>query len=122
MNVLDSLPRPFFVLAPMDDVTDSVFRRMVGSCAPPDLYFTEFVNVDGLRRMAALNGTVIPAELEVRLDEVNGQPGKVRELAVEVCTPLIAELLEGGAPGVHLYTLNFPRAAREIWANVGLGR
>lgn len=32
----------------MDDVTDSVFRQIVASCAPPDLYFTEFVNVDGL--------------------------------------------------------------------------
>lgn len=42
------LPKPFFVLAPMDDVTDTVFRQMVASCAPPDLFFTEFVNVDGL--------------------------------------------------------------------------
>jgi tRNA-dihydrouridine synthase len=33
----------------MDDVTDTVFRRVVGSCAPPELYFTEFVNVDGLQ-------------------------------------------------------------------------
>lgn len=47
-DILSKLPKPFFVLAPMDDVTDSVFRRIVGSCAPPDLYFTEFVNVDGL--------------------------------------------------------------------------
>lgn len=43
------LPKPFFVLAPMDDVTDSVFRQIVGSTAAPDLYFTEFVNVDGLQ-------------------------------------------------------------------------
>ncbi|MCA9327340.1 tRNA-dihydrouridine synthase [Candidatus Saccharibacteria bacterium] len=42
------LPKPFFVLAPMDDVTDTVFRQVVTSCAPPDLFFTEFVNVDGL--------------------------------------------------------------------------
>ena len=42
---------PFFVLAPMDDVTDTVFRRVVGACAAPDLYFTEFVNVDGLQSM-----------------------------------------------------------------------
>jgi nifR3 family TIM-barrel protein len=49
MPVLDDLPRPFFVLAPMDDVTDTVFRRIVGKCAAPDLYFTEFVNVDGLQ-------------------------------------------------------------------------
>ncbi len=42
------LPKPFFVLAPMDDVTDTVFRQIVNSCAAPDLSFTEFVNVDGL--------------------------------------------------------------------------
>jgi tRNA-dihydrouridine synthase len=49
MNLLPELPKPFFVLAPMDDVTDTVFRRIVGGCAPPDLYFTEFTNVDGLQ-------------------------------------------------------------------------
>jgi len=48
-GILSGLPRPFFVLAPMDDVTDTVFRRIVGRCAAPDLYFTEFVNVDGLQ-------------------------------------------------------------------------
>ncbi|MCU0667066.1 MAG: tRNA-dihydrouridine synthase [Patescibacteria group bacterium] len=45
----DSLPRPFFVLAPMDDVTDTVFRQIIATTAPPDLFFTEFVNVDGLQ-------------------------------------------------------------------------
>lgn len=40
--------KPFFVLAPMDDVTDTVFRQIVNSCQAPDLAFTEFVNVDGL--------------------------------------------------------------------------
>jgi tRNA-dihydrouridine synthase len=49
MNFLEELPKPFFVLAPMDDVTDTVFRQIVDSCAPADLYFTEFVNVDGLQ-------------------------------------------------------------------------
>lgn len=48
-NVLESLPRPFFVLAPMDDVTDTVFRQIVADAAKPDLSFTEFVNVDGLQ-------------------------------------------------------------------------
>jgi len=49
MTDFSNLPRPFFVLAPMDDVTDTVFRRIVGDCARPDLYFTEFVNADGLQ-------------------------------------------------------------------------
>lgn len=46
---LARLPKPFFVLAPMDDVTDTVFRRIIADTAAPDLYFTEFVNVDGLQ-------------------------------------------------------------------------
>jgi tRNA-dihydrouridine synthase len=46
---LKTLPKPFFVLAPMDDVTDTVFRQVIAATAPPDLYFTEFVNVDALQ-------------------------------------------------------------------------
>jgi tRNA-dihydrouridine synthase len=49
MSFLKDLPRPFFVLAPMDDVTDMVFRQVVNKCAAAGLYFTEFVNVDGLQ-------------------------------------------------------------------------
>jgi tRNA-dihydrouridine synthase len=48
-SFMDNLPKPFLILAPMDDVTDTVFRRVVADCAPPDVYFTEFVNVDGLQ-------------------------------------------------------------------------
>ena len=54
---LNKLPKPFLVLAPMDDVTDTVFRQVVADCAAPDLFFTEFVNVDALNspgREAAL--------------------------------------------------------------------
>lgn len=39
----------------MDDVTDTVFRQVVADCAPPDLYFTEFVNVDGLQSPGRAN-------------------------------------------------------------------
>jgi tRNA-dihydrouridine synthase len=49
MNDPQTLPKPFFVLAPMDDVTDTVFRQIIADCAPPDMYFTEFVNADGLQ-------------------------------------------------------------------------
>ncbi len=47
-NIWKELTKPIFVLAPMDDVTDVVFRQIVSSVAAPDLYFTEFTNVDGL--------------------------------------------------------------------------
>jgi tRNA-dihydrouridine synthase len=42
------LPKPILALAPMEDVTDSVFRRIVASCARPAVFFTEFTSVDGL--------------------------------------------------------------------------
>lgn len=38
------LPRPFFILAPMEAVTDVVFRHVVASAAKPDILFTEFTN------------------------------------------------------------------------------
>jgi tRNA-dihydrouridine synthase len=49
MSFLEELPKPFFILAPMDDVTDTVFRQVIADIAKPDLFFTEFVNVDGLQ-------------------------------------------------------------------------
>ncbi len=47
-NIWQKLPKPFFVLAPMDDVTDRVFRQVLVRIGKPDLFFTEFTNVDGL--------------------------------------------------------------------------
>ncbi len=49
MYSLESASKPLFVLAPMDDVTDTVFRQVIADIAPPDLFFTEFVNVDALQ-------------------------------------------------------------------------
>ncbi|MEH7223645.1 tRNA-dihydrouridine synthase [Bacillus sp. JJ1566] len=43
-NFWRDLPRPFFVLAPMEDVTDVVFRHVVSKAARPDVFFTEFTN------------------------------------------------------------------------------
>ncbi|MDD3035648.1 MAG: tRNA-dihydrouridine synthase [Candidatus Saccharimonadaceae bacterium] len=40
----EKLPKPFFVLAPMEGVTDIVFRHVILSAARPDVFFTEFVN------------------------------------------------------------------------------
>jgi tRNA-dihydrouridine synthase len=43
-NFWKDLPKPFFILAPMEAVTDVVFRHVVISAARPDVFFTEFVN------------------------------------------------------------------------------
>src|SRR3954468_12163153 len=40
----NDLPRPFFILAPMEAVTDVVFRHVIAHAARPDVFFTEFTN------------------------------------------------------------------------------
>ncbi|MEI7463670.1 MAG: tRNA-dihydrouridine synthase [Candidatus Taylorbacteria bacterium] len=47
-NFWTKLPKPFFVLAPMANVTDSVFRKMLVKYGKPDIMWTEFVSADGL--------------------------------------------------------------------------
>jgi tRNA-dihydrouridine synthase len=47
-DIWQSLPQPSFILAPMDDVTDTVFRRIIARIGAPDLFFTEFTYVEGL--------------------------------------------------------------------------
>jgi methylenetetrahydrofolate reductase (NADH) len=78
-------------------------------------------NVGQVRRMAELSGAAVPAWLVERLEGVE-DPVEVRRIGVDVASALCAELLERGAPGLHLYTLNRSTASREIYANLGLGR
>jgi nifR3 family TIM-barrel protein len=43
-----SLPKAFFVLAPMADVTDPAYRSLIAATGKPDVTWTEFVSADGL--------------------------------------------------------------------------
>ncbi len=45
-NFWRDLPRPFFILAPMEDVTHVVFRHVVSQAGRPDVFFTEFANTE----------------------------------------------------------------------------
>jgi nifR3 family TIM-barrel protein len=47
-NFWEKLPRPFFALAPLEDVTDAAFRRLIARYGKPDVMFTEFTSADGL--------------------------------------------------------------------------
>ncbi len=48
MSFLDKLPKPFFIMAPMANVTDAAFRRLIAKYAKPDILYTEFVSANGL--------------------------------------------------------------------------
>jgi methylenetetrahydrofolate reductase (NADPH) len=70
--------------------------------------------------MATLSGAEVPSWL---VEAVTGfdDPADVRRVGVELASRMCAELLDGGAPGLHFYTMNRSTASREIYSNLGLG-
>lgn len=79
-----------------------------------------FISVGGVRRMAAMNGSAIPAALQQRLDAVDGDKDATLALGVEVASELGSALLDAGVPGLHLYTMNRAASVREVCANLGV--
>lgn len=61
-----SLPQPFFVLAPMEAVTDVVFRHVIKEAGAPDVWFTEFTNATGWTHAGnkAIGGRLIKTDDE----------------------------------------------------------
>jgi methylenetetrahydrofolate reductase (NADPH) len=80
------------------------------------------LSLKSIRRMSELQGSEFPQWLEKKLRAVGDDPAEVRKVGVEEATKLCAALLEGGAPGLHFYTLNRSRATREIFTALGLSR
>jgi len=64
-------------------------------------------------------GAAVPPELAETL-EAAGDAASVRRAGIEQATSMCRELLDGGAPGLHFYTLNRSAATREIYTNLDL--
>ena len=56
-NFWNELPKPFFILAPMEAVTDVVFRHVVAKAGRPDVFFTEFTNTASFCSPKGLHST-----------------------------------------------------------------
>jgi len=79
------------------------------------------LSVGGIKRMAELQGSEFPSWFTALLAPHADDPASVRRIGIEQATALCAELLEGGVPGLHFFTLNRSSATREIAQNLGLG-
>ncbi len=78
-------------------------------------------SIAGIKRMSELQGSEFPTWLADKMHAVGDDPEAVRKVGVEEATKLCRALLDGGAPGLHFYTLNRSTATREIYENLGLG-
>jgi methylenetetrahydrofolate reductase (NADPH) len=71
-------------------------------------------NVAQIERFTKLCGATIPHELQTRLASIRDDAEAVGKAGIEHATAQCRELLEGGAPGIHFYTLNKSGSTREI--------
>ncbi|MEI6447866.1 MAG: methylenetetrahydrofolate reductase [NAD(P)H] [Actinomycetes bacterium] len=79
-------------------------------------------NVAQITRITQLCGSDLPADLQAELEARADDPEAVQEFGVAYATLQCAELLAGGAPGIHFYTLNRSPATRAILSALRLHR
>jgi methylenetetrahydrofolate reductase (NADPH) len=96
--------------------------RAIGIDVPIVPGIMPILDVAQIKRITALCGSDIPAGLRAALEARGDQPDAVRDLGVAFATLQCAELLSGGAPGIHFYTLNRSPATRAILSALKLMR
>ena len=79
-------------------------------------------NVAQITRITQLCGSDLPSDLQAELEARADDPEAVQEFGVAYATLQCAELLAGGAPGIHFYTLNRSPATRAILSALRLHR
>ena len=71
-------------------------------------------NFEQIQRFTKMCGASIPEQLLEELEKRKEEPQAIHELGVAYATIQCLGLLQGGAPGIHFYTLNKSTATREI--------
>ena len=86
----NELPQPFFILAPMEAVTDVIFRHVVAKAGAPDIWYSEFTNATGWVHAGqkAIGGRLVRTEDEnpIVAQIWGGEPGDMEQLAVHCKT------------------------------------
>ncbi len=103
---------------------DTYFRfveraRAAGVNIPITPGIMPITNYTQLARFSQRCGAVIPGWLATRLESFGEDRAAIREYGLEVVTSLCDQLIRGGAPGLHFYTLNRANATMRIWQNLG---
>ncbi|HYJ75107.1 MAG TPA: methylenetetrahydrofolate reductase [NAD(P)H], partial [Kineosporiaceae bacterium] len=91
--------------------TDGYFRLIdrlaaLGCDLPVVPGIMPVTNLKQIERFPQLSGKPLPAGVLARLESAAESPASLRRAGVEIATELSARLLDGGAPGLHFYTLN----------------
>ena len=108
----------FFRAADYFGLVDRVRARGVDIPILPGIM--PILNLAAIRRQSELIGAEVPEEIVERLSAAGPEPADIRAEGIAVAAELCQELLEGGAPGLHFYTLNRSKATLEIFAKLNV--
>ena len=92
--------------------------RAIGIHVPIVPGIMPVTNVDSLERFTAMCGASIPSKLRSRLEAVREDEQAVHAVGVDWATEQCRALLDGGAPGIHFYTLNRSRSTIRVFHNL----
>lgn len=104
---------------------DAYFRfvddcRRLGITIPITPGIMPITNFTQLMRFSEGCGAEIPRWIQKRMRDFGDDRVSIRRFGIDVTTELCRRLLERGAPGLHIYTMNQHEPAEAIWENLGL--
>src|SRR4051812_27920611 len=109
-----AITQMFFRAADYFDLVERVRARGVDVPILPGIM--PILNLNAIRRQGELIGTDVPADVVARIAAHEGDPAAMRAEGIALAAELCEQLLDGGAPGLHFYTLNRSKATLEIFA------
>ena len=106
--------------------SDAYFRfvdeaHALGATIPVVPGIMPIINASGIIRFADNCGADIPRWIRLRLQSFGDDTESIRAFGVDVITKLCERLRDGGAPGLHFYTMNQSVATLEVCGRLGLG-
>jgi methylenetetrahydrofolate reductase (NADPH) len=103
----------FFDAQDYFDLVERVRARGVDMPILPGIM--PILNLGAIQRQSELIGTSVPEAVIERITAAGDDPASIRAAGIELAAQLCDDLLAGGAPGLHFYTLNRSKATLEIF-------
>ena len=95
--------------------------RKLGATAPVVAGIMPFHNYGRIAQFAARDGIEIPRWVAMKMEGFLDDAASIRAFGIDVVTRLCERLIEGGAPGIHFYTMNQAGVTLEICKRLGIG-
>lgn len=92
--------------------------RIAGVNVPIEAGIMPVINKKQIERMVSMCGASLPAKFSRMMAKYENSPEALRDAGIAYAVDQIADLIAGGADGIHLYTMNNPYVAEKIYSAV----